>query len=98
MYYPGQIIFDKDKNEPVQIGDVWDLTDYPKRHTHFIRNSGKYDKDYFFYEIALPKSIEEAKDLLEKNLIAPSPCPPTHCWKCGNWLSNHNADGSCWKK
>jgi hypothetical protein len=97
MYNYGQVIYDLDKQEPFVINDVWNPEDYPKRHTHFIKNTGQFTKEYLFYEIALPKTVEEAKDLLAKNLITPSACPPTHCYKCQNWLTNHNKDGSCWE-
>ena len=92
MYLPGQIVYDLDKKQPVQIGDdVWDVSSYPERHTHFIKGTDEMK----MYEIAFPSTIEEAQDLLGKNLITPAPCSPSHCWKCGNWKSNCKAFAKC---
>lgn len=88
MYYSGQVIWDEDKKVPVQIQDIWSLEDYPKRHTHFIQRLDSY-------ELALPVSVEAALELLEKGLISPAPCPPDHCWSCGNWWSNHTEKYHC---
>ena len=83
MYLPGQVIYDLDKKVPVTIEDVWDIEQYPKRHTHFIKNVGTWDKakNLEHYRIATPKTIKEAEELLVKNLIAPSPEPPKDAWK-----------------
>jgi hypothetical protein len=96
MYLPGQIVYDLDKKEPVCIGDdVWEIKAYPLRHTHFIKAVGTWcmrpesaGGPMNHYQIALPKTVAEARELLDKNLIVPAPCTPTHCWKCGNWKSN----------
>ena len=96
MYGPNQIIFDLDLKKPVRIGhNVWDPDSYPKRHTHFIKSSSELTGKRApgglfleFVELACPRSIEEAEDLLAKGIIVPAPCSPDHCWKCGNWKSN----------
>jgi len=106
MYLPNQVVHNLDTNEPFKMsGNVWEISQYPKRHTHYVKRSAKTTPErapgglfYELFEIALPKDVEEARLLLSRNLIAPAPCLPTHCWRCGNWLSNHNADGSCWEK
>jgi len=85
MYYNGQIVWDLDAKKPVQVGGGdtdWAWDNLPPRTTHFLHRVGHR------YEIALPATLEEAEDLLAKNLITPAPTPPTHCWKCLNWLSN----------
>lgn len=89
MYQSGQVIWDKDKKCPVQILDTWDFSEYPKRHTHFVKNTGVYagrgetgvHREAF--EIACPKTVQDAHILLDKGLIVPSPTPPSHCWRCG---------------
>ena len=83
MYFPKQIVWDRDKKIPFQIPeDVWDIDSYPKRHTHFIKAD---DSNYI---IATPKTIEEAVYLLDCGIISPAPTPDTHCWRCNNWLTN----------
>lgn len=90
MYYPNQIVYDKDAKKPFKIGDdVWDKDSYPKRHIHFIKSV-----DHKF-ETALPVTIEEAEDLLAKGIIQPAPQSDTHCWKCGNWKNNCGAFKKC---
>lgn len=89
MYYNGQIIYNRDLKRPIVAGlpgdgeFAWSM-DY-KRTTHFIQSSDGPSKEY---EIAMPKTVEEAVDLLEKGLITPAPVTRTHHWKCGNWKSN----------
>ena len=91
MYYNGQIVYSYDKKSPVVVGVkgdgrwAWYVTD---RTTHFIKATEEG------YKLAMPKTVEEAVDLLEKGLIAPAPCLPTHHWRCRNWLSNHDR-GHC---
>ena len=86
MYHPGQIIHDLTNNKP-RVAYDWDFSE-PIRNTHYITNTGKG------YEIFLPESIRHAKILLAKNIIVPSPVPPTHHWRCRNWLTNHER-GHC---
>lgn len=90
MYLPGQIIYDLSTQQPFQMsGDVWDTAAYPKRHTHFIKHSGKWNKEGDLYKVFTPKSLEEARDLLAKGIIGPGLAnTTTHCWKCHNWYSN----------
>lgn len=105
MYYPNQIIWDKDNKRPVRIGDCWDLSTYPKRNTHFLLNLGTFaylkeqpkgpSDSVTAYNLALPSTLEAAEELLSKGLITPSCCPPTHCWKCGNWWANHTEKYWC---
>jgi hypothetical protein len=116
MYHNGQVVHDRDKNEPCIVGDPKDESDWawdnlPKRTVHYIRSRIKIDppKDTYInlngetykkanyterqqYEIALPESVEEAKELLMKGIISPAPCASTHCWKCGHWLTVHTQD------
>lgn len=40
------------------------------------------------YSVALPKTVEEAEELLLKGLITPAPIPHTHHWRCRKWKSN----------
>lgn len=93
MYHPGQIVYDLDKKCPCRIGeDIWDRESYPKRSVHFIRHAAIPDHlDGYAYgkmEIASPETIEEATILLDRGIIQPAPCTPTHCWKCRNWKTN----------
>ena len=91
MYYAGQIVYDKDKQEPVAIGDdVWDRSSYPERHTHFL-----YSKGAGKLELYMPKTVEHAKVLLARGIIVPAPSPLDHCWECGNWKSNCSAFKKC---
>lgn len=101
MYLPGQIVYDLDKKRPFKIGCVWDVKQYPKRHTHFVkcaneRTAVKAPGGLFYelYEIATPRTVAEAKILLTRNLITPASCPPSHCWKCGHWkdVCKHEQD------
>lgn len=73
MYGPGQIIYDLDNKEPVKLGDNWDAASYPKRHTHFIRPTGRFWNEISEYVVACPSSVAEAKRLLKENKIAPAP-------------------------
>ena len=81
MYNPNQVVWSFDLKAPVQIGnDVWDTKNYPKgRTTHFIDADGK---------AVCPKSIKQAKLLLERNRIVPAPVSESHCWSCFTWLSH----------
>lgn len=89
MYLPGQIIYDLDKKEPIKFGDdIWDTDSYPKRSTHFIQNAGNFIKEGEIYKLATPSSVEEAKKLLEMNVIVPAAISPSHCIKCRNWKNN----------
>jgi len=87
MFHDNQIVFDVFSQQPVKAYSpgAW-------RATHFIHENGKRG-----YELFLPKSVEEAKQLLAEGRIAPAPLPYSHCTKCFNWMSNHNKDGSCFK-
>ena len=90
MYLPGQIVYDKDAKAPARIpDDVWDIGLYPKRSTNFIKDGGYKIGVGKIVEIAMPKTIEEAQDLLDRGVIVPAPIANTHCWRCGNWWSNH---------
>ena len=103
-YYNGQVVYDLDAKKPVKVGGAgdgqWAHFHGVKRSTHFITTpkesttSSKLGK----YEIALPASVEEAQALMDEGRIMPAPVPYTHCAKCMNWWTNHNPDGSCWKK
>ena len=95
MYYAGQIVFDLDAREPVQAGELFGQWGGHggRRTTHFIRGT-----EGSGYEIALPGSVEDARELLAQGRIQPAPIGPTHCHKCMNWLTNHNPDGSCWTR
>lgn len=107
MYGPGQIVYDLNKKEPARIGDnVWDKASYPARSTHFIKEAFPEPKMipnqapgglfYTAYEIACPKTLEEARDLLEKGIIQPAPARTSdHCWKCQNWKSNCKSFKKC---
>lgn len=103
MYGPGQIVYDLDKRCPFRIGDdVWDVASYPKRHTHFIKgtnymNSEKAPGGLFYgsHEIACPKTLKEARELMRQGRIFPAPCRPDHCWDCGNWKTNCRAFKTC---
>lgn len=70
MYAPGQIIYDLDKEQPVKIEDNWDAGCYPKRHTHFIRPTGRFWHSIEEYVVASPHSVAEAKELLRKQAVA----------------------------
>jgi hypothetical protein len=96
MYLPDQIVYDLEKKRPVRIGsNVWDRRSYPARSTHFIKNTGDFTRDTTSYALAVPKTIKEATELLRKNLIVPAAIPPTHCWKCRNWLRNCTGFKKC---
>lgn len=92
MYLPGQIVYDLDKKCPVQIGgNVWNKASYPTRSTHFIQKTPMRSIDdprFDEYEIAHPDTLDAAQQLLDRGLISPAPCPPSHCWKCRNWKTN----------
>ena len=92
MYVPSQIIHNLDTNRPMKARYGRSKKGRPYRTTHYIRNTAVGPHDT--YEIALPATIEEARQLLRMSIIVPAPMPPTHHWRCGNWLSNHNA-GRC---
>lgn len=95
MYYNGQIVWNKDTKTPVQVGLegdgawAWSNVNYGKT-THFIKSSPPKpmspSKDY---EVALPRSVEDALRLLDLGLIVPAPCYTTHCCICGGWISSH---------
>lgn len=101
MYYNGQIVYDLDAKTPVRVGHPedgdWAWTFCPKRSTHFIECSG-WENGKQTVTVYCPQSIIEAKDLLDKGLIQPSPISKDHCFNCCNWWSNHKSDGSCYEK
>jgi len=100
MYHNGQIVWSKTLKAPVKVGAegdgdwAWSNVHYGKT-THFIKSvrpkpmapSGEY-------EVALPRSVEDAVKLLDLGLIAPAPCSTTHCCICGGWLSTHKTECS----
>jgi len=105
MFGSNQVVFDLDLKVPVVVGDPWDAAGARKRLTDFIKEykmlaEKSTDTHHWLtaYVIFCPETVEEATLLLERNLIAVAPCGPDHCWKCQNWLSNHNKDGSCWER
>lgn len=79
MYSPRQVIWDADKKKPYQLGgNVWDIDDYPEVNTNFqwtelgeeeMVKRGRHDR----WRIALPKSVDDALELLEAGLIIPAP-------------------------
>lgn len=76
MYYNGQIVWCLDRNIPVQVGDHLSRSQWawrgPKNTTHFIEHIGSFQKDMLF-KTALPKSVEEARKLLDERKIVPCP-------------------------
>lgn len=106
MYCPNQIVFDLSERKPVQIGsDIWDTKSYPALHTHFVkpsekRTAQKDERGYFYevFELFMPESIEQATELLAQHRIVAAPIPASHCHKCGNWMSNHKANGECYRR
>jgi hypothetical protein len=91
MYYNGQIVYDLDAKKPVKIDDAWDLT--IGRTTCFVAWEGLGGKARngewcTVVRTALPSSVEEAQQDLDRGLIVPAPVSDTHCWKCRNWKSN----------
>lgn len=92
MFLPGQIVWDLDAKMPMKCDDPWNPDMLRHRLTHFIKHvevKNILKGLWLTYELALPKTIEEAQDLMHKNIITPAPLPPTHFWKCRNWVSNH---------
>lgn len=81
MYYLDQIVFDLRTRAPVRVKKLYD---YERRTTHFIRYRGERR----IVEIALPKTIAEARVLLRLGHITPAPIPESHCWCCLNWHTN----------
>ena len=94
MYGFGQIICDKDSNEPVIIDDVWDISQYPKRHTHFVDKNGKIWTGPFTFEDQQARIdwLANATLMLGRGEIRPAETPKTHCPDCGNWLTNKPQD------
>jgi hypothetical protein len=65
MYYDGQIVHDLDNDCPFKVGDgssTFAWGNLPNNSTNYIDLKG---------ELFLPKSIEEAKDLLKSGIILP---------------------------
>jgi hypothetical protein len=94
MYAWDQIIYDKDNNRPYIIHDVWDITDYPKRHTHFVARDGSIwiGPQRFQDEAAENEWLHKAAEMLRGGEIRPAETPKTHCPDCGNWLTNKPKD------
>jgi hypothetical protein len=94
MYGFGQIIYDKDGKGPVIIDDVWDISQYPKRHTHLVAKNGNVWTGPFTFEDQ--QSREEwlgiANLMLARGDLKPAETPKTHCPDCGNWLTNKPKD------
>ena len=97
-YYNGQVVYDIDRKTPVVVGDdsgslfAWKVSG---RTTHFIEATDRATRKTREYQLAMPKTVTEALELLDKGLIFPTPCPPSHCWKCRNWKSNCVAFKEC---
>jgi len=91
MYHDGQIVYDVTYKRPTIA--------YRGSHrtTHFLHAPNEQASGETNYEIALPKSVKEAIELMDQGKIFPAPLPQTHCHKCFNWKTNHNKDGSCWR-
>lgn len=91
-----QVLHNLDTNRPT-VYQYWNSKGKHIRTTHYIE-SDRYDWNSDINtsktKVFLPKSVSEAKRLLRMGVIQPAPIPHTHHWRCGNWLSNHNA-GNC---
>jgi hypothetical protein len=94
MYGNGQIIYDKDNKGPVIIHDVWDISEYPKRHTHLVGKNGDVWPGPFMFQDQQAEIdwIARAIGLLMHGDIRPAETPDTHCPDCGNWLTNTPKD------
>lgn len=96
MFHNGQIVYYRVTKSPIQVGAegdgawAWSNVHYGKT-THFIKPNGKWSQQATEYEIALPRSVEDAVKLLDLGLIAPAPISITHCCICGGWLSSHKS-------
>lgn len=77
MFGPNQIVYDRELKKPVKAHSTNNAA------THFIEVEGDSG-----YKVAHPNSCADAQLLLDRGVIAPAPCPPSHCWRCGNWKSN----------
>ena len=76
MYSTGQIIYDLDAKIAVKLGDCWNATSYPNRHTHFIKATGRFWQGISEYVVFCPKSVAEAEKLLQQNKITIAPEDP----------------------
>jgi hypothetical protein len=94
MYVFDQIIYDKDNKRPHIIHDVWDITEYPKRHTHFVARDGSIwtGPQRFQDDAAEEEWLRKAAEMLERGEIVPAQTLETHCPDCGNWLTNPPRD------
>lgn len=95
MYYDGQIVFDLKKRKPVRVGDGGERYAWiklPKKSTHFIASSANG------YKTVSPKTIFEAKKLLEIGAIFPAPCSYEHCFQCHAWLDDTPMGFGCRNK
>lgn len=64
MYFSGQIIYDLDKKQPVQLANAWDSTGYPARSVHFV--------DTETIGVVTPRTVADAKKLLAEGKIRPA--------------------------
>lgn len=76
MYFNGQIVWCLRRLIPIKVGDssgsafAWDKTEDT---THFIEHAGSFERDFSLFKVALPKSVQHAKELLEARKIVPCP-------------------------
>lgn len=89
MYYNGQVVYHRPTKKPIKMGGeddgAWAWTGVPYNETiQFIKatsSPGKTDK----YEIALPRTVEDAQYLMDIGAIQPAPCGKDTCYVCHVW-------------
>ena len=88
MYGFGQIIYDKDNQRPVIIDDVWNISQYPKQHTHLLDEHGAiWTGPYQFKNRAARReTLRKAAAMIACGAIRPATRADTHCLDCGDWL------------
>jgi hypothetical protein len=75
MYYNGQVVHNYDTGQPCQVGDggaTWAWDNVPENTAPYIIMHGYFGYDYVF-KLMMPKTIEEAQELLANHMIVPAP-------------------------